>query len=828
VSGAGAWFEQSLQDLRHAVRRLRRNPGFTAAAVITLALGIGANTAIFSVIDGVLLRPLPFADARRLVLVWETDRNSGTTREPGSWPDYLDFARRTHALDGMAALMGQELTLTPASGEPARLAAMGASAGFFPLVGVHPILGRLFTDREDRPGVAPVVILGEATWRSRFGADPGIVGRDIRINDAPYTVIGVVPQGAGFGLDQIHARAAYHATYVAGGRVDAWVPLQAAETDFPRSTHPFLLLGRLAPGVTVAAAQREMAEIAADLEHTYPQANDARGVHVEPLTQVVFGSSRPMLLLILGAVALVLLVACVNVANLLLARGATRAREVAVRGALGAGRGRLARQVVTEAVVLALAGGLAGVAVAFGGLGLLLSVAPADIPRVAEVGINLRVLLATLAVSVLVGVGFGLAPMVQAFHVDIMHTIRGGGAGGSGDGGARRFRELLVVAELALSVVLAVGAGLLIRSFWSVLNVDPGFSAAGVVKAEYQLPESRYPRDYRKWPAWPEVHAFDRALLDRVRAIPGVEAAALAGAGPLDPGFTNSFVVVGRESEARDWPEISVRVVSSGYLGTLGVRLARGRPLEDGDDATAAAVAVINQAAVRRFFRDQDPLGQEIRFWGTSRRIVGVTEDELIHGLTEPAPPAVYLPLGQAPRSAIVFARTGGDPRDLEEPLRQAIWTVDRELAVYGVEPLEDTLKGSISQRRFAVLVLGAFAAVTFLLALVGIHGVLSYTTSQRTREIGIRLALGSTGSGVTGLVMRGGFRLAVIGTVLGLAGATLGSRLLGGLVYGIPRLDPRTFVVVAVGAIGAALFATWLPARRAARVQPMSCLRAE
>jgi len=822
------WLEHLPQDLRHAVRRLRRSPGFTLVAVLTLALGIGANTAIYSVVDGVLLRAIPFAEGKRLVMVWETDRRSNTTREPASWPDYVDLAERSRVLDGAAAASGMEVTLTPDQGDPVRVSGMAVTHTFFPLVGVRPILGRLFTPEEDRPGGARVTVLGEGLWRSRYGADPGILGRTLRFDDVPYEVIGVVPHGADFGLDQIHARAAYHGPYIGTGDVGAWAPLQASAEATPRSTHPFFMLGRLGPDLTVEQAQGELADIAADLERTYPQENTARGVHVESLQQVVFGPTRPMMLMLLGAVALVLLVACVNVANLLLARGATRSREVAVRGALGAGFGRLGRQCLTESVVLALAGGAAGVLLAVGGLRALLALAPADIPRVADVGLNPRVLIATLVLSISVGLAFGLVPTIQAFHVDIMSTIRNASPGSSSGPGARRFREGLVIAELALSVTLVVSAGLLIRSFWSVLNVDPGFRADGVVKAEFQLPASRYPSDYRVWPAWKEVHAFDQKLLEAVRAIPGVTSAAIANAHPLDAGYTNSFSVVGREAEAENWPEISVRAVTPDYFTTLGVRVETGQGFTDADDASAPAVAVINQESVRRFFPTQDPIGQQIRFWGTARRIVGVITDERIHGLTEPPPPSVYVPTGQAPRAAVVFARTSGDPAMLVEPLRRAVLAADPGLAVYGAEPLTLTVRESQAQRRFAMLVLGAFAGVTFLLALVGIHGVLSYTTSQRTREIGIRMALGATGAGVTGLVMKGGLRLAATGTALGLIGAALGSRLLSGMLFGIPRLDPATFLVVAVAAIGAALVAIWLPARRAAGVAPISCLRAE
>lgn len=822
------WLEHVPQDIRYAFRRLRLSPGFTTVAVLTLALGIGANSAIYSVVDGVLLRALPFAEAKRLVVVWETDRRSGTTREPASWPDYLDYTAQSRGLDGTAIVSGSEVILTPDQGSAIRVSGMQVSESFFPLVGVKPILGRLFTKEEDRPHGPRVIVLGEARWRTQYAADPGIIGKTVRINEIPFQVIGVVPRGADFGLDQIHARAAYHGPFVGTGDVDVWTPVQADEATFPRSTHPVIMLGRLARGVSVQQAQVELGELSAQLERSYPQDNTARGVNLETLHQVVFGPTTPIMFTLLGAVALVLLVACVNVANLLLARGSARAREVAVRGALGAGVGRLARQCMTESVLLALIGGAAGVGLAVVGLKVLLALAPQDIPRVTEVALNLRVLIVTLGISVAVGLAFGLVPTVQAFQVDIMRTIRGEANGGTGTPAARRFREGLVIAELALSVTLVVCAGLLIRSFWSVLRVDPGFQVQGVVKAEFQLPTARYPENYRIWPAWKEVHAFDQKLLEEVRAIPGVTDAALANVNPLDAGFTNSFQIVGREAESKDFPEISIRMVTPGYFSTLGVKTESGRSFTDGDDATSGNVATINMAAAKRFFPTQDPIGQQVRFWGAARTIIGVVGDERIHGLTEPVPVALYLPTAQNPRVGVVFARVTGDPATAVEALRRAVLAADPGLAVYGAEPLSVTLQESQGQRRFAMLVLGSFAAVTFLLALVGIHGVLSYTTSQRTREIGIRMALGATGTGVTGLVMRGGLRLAMIGTGLGLVGAALGSRLLTGLLYGVAPIDLVTFTAVGTAAIGAALLAIWMPARRAAAVAPISCLRAE
>ncbi len=824
----GRWLSDLGRDTRYAVRQLSHARGFAAVSLLTLALGIGANTALFSVIDGVLLRPIPFRAADRLAVLWQTDRTSGTTREPASWPDYVDFSRDTRTFGTLAAVTGLESSFTPPSGEPQRLSTMAVTHTFFPLVGVNAMRGRTFTPEEDVPGGAQVVLLGERFWRARFNADPSVIGRTISLDEVPRQVVGIVPAGSDFGLDQLHARADYHGAYSGVGDVAVWLPLQGSEPDYPRDTHPFFVVGRLTDATTLSLASDEMVGIADRLEREY-RSNTARGVHVEGLRDVVFAPVRPVLYLLLGAVALVLLVACVNVANLFLARGAARMREVAVRSALGASFARLGRQFVVEALLLSVAGGAAGVALAWLGLRTLLVFAPADLPRVDEIGINTPVLLATLGVSLLVGLAFGLVPTMQALRVDVNETLKGETRGGSPGIRRRRLREWLVVTELALSVTLVLCAGLLVRSVSLVLHVDPGFNAAGVLKAEFTLPQGRYPRDYRRYPDWPATRAFTTAVLQRVGSLPGVQSAALASAHPLDAGFTNSFVVVGREAEARDWPEISVRQVSPGYFPTMVTRLRRGRLLQDGDAAASPLVVVINDAAVARYFGDRDPLGQEIRFWGMSRRIVGVIGDEHFRGPASPAPPAVYAALAQAPpTSGALLVRSSREPEDLASEIRRVVGSLDPQLAVYGIEPLSTTLLDSLGTRRFATFVLGVFAVLTLLLALVGIHGVLSYTTSQRTREIGIRLALGATRREAAGSVVRGGVLLALVGTLIGLAGAAGASRFVSGLLFGVTRSDPVTYLAVAALVLLAAVTATAVPALRAARVLPTEALRLE
>jgi predicted permease len=823
------WMEDLIRDTKHAARQLQRSPAFTLAAVLTLMLGIGATTAIFSVIDGVLLRPVPLHEADRLVVVWETDRSSGTEHEPSAWPDYVDFKAQSRSLAAVAALRGRVGNLTPLDGEPSRVAGVAVTHDFFGLLGVDPLLGRTFLPEEDVPGGPRVVILGEAFWRSRYAGDPAILGQSIRLNESDYQVIGVMAAAADFGLDQLHARADYHADYLGEGAVDLWVPNAASEAASPRSTHPFLVFGRLAPGASVASASEELGQIAAELEETYPQSNTARGARVESLDTVVFGPVRPVLMLLAVAVALVLVVACVNVANLQLARGTTRAHEVAVRGALGAGAARLGRQFLVESLLLSLVGGAAGVGFAYLGLQGLSAMIPAELPRVASIGLDLRVLTVAVVASIVVGVAFGLVPMLQARRVDPINVIRSAGPGSGAHRAGTRLRSTLVVGELALSVALVTSAGLLVRSLWTVLSVDPGFEVEGIVKAEYQLPASRYPLDFSRYPNLDEIHGFNARLLDRARAIPGVDHVALAGAHPLDRGFTNSFLIVGREEEAQNWPEISMRLVSPGYFATMGVPSLAGRLLADGDDANAPLVALINASARALFFPDgSEPIGQHIRFWGRDRMIVGVVGDERVHGLTEVVPPATYVTTAQAPvQGGVLLVRARGNLEPVLTAVRRAITDVDPQLAVYGVEPMAETLRTSVAGRRFAATLTGLFALMTVLLALVGIHGVIAYATAQRSQEIGVRMALGATGAEVSAMVIRGGLRLAVVGIALGLAGAWAGSKLLGQLLFGVGSLDLVTFSVVPVVVILATMLACWLPARRAARAEPVSALRA-
>jgi putative ABC transport system permease protein len=820
-----------IADLRHALRGLAGRPGSSVVAVLTLALGIGATTAIFSVVDGVLLRATPVVELDRLVMVWETDRHTGTTREPASVPDFLDFQRDSRTLAALEGVIGGEVNFAPPQGDPVRLAALVTSRGLLPMLGVAPIAGRTFTVAEDAAKGPKVALISESLWTRSFGRAPQAIGGAIRLDEETYTVVGVMPDQADFGMLQILGAADYSRGYADRGdraTADVWLPLQADVEALPRSTHPILLVGRLAPGASVSSAQAELTRLSAALERGHRE-NDGRGAFVEPLDAVVFGQARPALLMLWGAVGVVLLIGCVNVANLLLIRGRGRAREVAVRLALGAGVWRLARQFLLENLVLTLTGAVVGVVLAVAALRALLALAPPSVPRLDAVALDGRVLALTLGLSMVTGVIFGLVPLLQAWRLDPQATLKSEGLHGASTGrSGRRTQRVLVAGELALAVMLLIGAALLVRSFSHVMRVDAGFHTTGVIKAEYQLPASRYPMDFSKWPNLVEVHAFTARLVQRASQLPGVDAVAVSGTHPLDPGFTNSFQVVGREAEAANWPELSIRSVTPSYFRVIGLPLARGRLLRDADTTAAAPVLVINQAAAARFFEGREPLGAQIRFWGVTWTIVGVVANEKFQGVTEADPIAAYAPLAQAPTrgTGVLLVRAAGDPAALGPAIGAVVREIDPGLAVFGVEPLDDTLLRSVGQQRFAMILLALFAGLALVLAVIGVHGVLSYGVTERRRELGIRVALGAASRQITWLVVREGLVLTAAGIAVGIAGALIASRALSSLLFGVGATDASTYAAVAAALAGVALTATLLPARRATHIDPAQLLR--
>ncbi len=820
-----AWLDAIRGDARRAFRSMLSRPGFTIALVLTLALGIGANTAIFSVVNAVLLQPLPYRDAARLVMVWENDRNSGTVREPASVPDFFDFATRNRVFDGIAGLQPRALNFRPSSpgADAELLSAAMVTRDFARILGVSPLLGRDFLPGEMEAGGAPVVLIGERLWRERFGAAPSVIGQQIVLEDSSYTVVGVLPDG----LELPSMPPGF--TSLSSG-VQLWLPLAATPASSPRSRHDVVLIARLRDGVTAAAAQREMAAIAAQLEVEYPGDNRARGAFVEPLQSSMVRNVRPALAVLFAAVGLVLLIACANAANLLVARTLARRREVAVRLALGAGAARIAVQFFVESVMFAVLAALLGIGVAMLGIRALLSLAPPDLPRLASISLDSRVLAFTMVIALLLAILFGVLPAFMSRTVDLQRALREeGGRGASGARGSTRARGVLVVLEVALSVMLVIGASLMVRSVWSLREVNPGFQPEHLLEGRFILPPSRYPQNFAGFPRWTEIQSFHRRLIERVESIPGVTSASVSASDPLETGFTNSFVIVGREAEAEHQPEIFVRSASPSYFPTAGVRLVRGRMLTDGDDAEAPAVLLINEAGAKRFFPDTDPVGQRIRFWGTERTIVGVVANEKFSGLSSDTPPAVYPPLWQVPLPEVtLLVRTTGDPASAADAVRRAVRALDPGIALYDVRSMGDALTSSIGKERFTMLLLGSFAGLAFVLALIGVHGVLAFTVEQRRHEMGIRLALGAQRGAVLGLVVRKGMTLAMAGIALGLAGALAVTHLLGTLLFGVGPTDALTFLFVAIGMALAAASASFLPARTATSIDPANSLRAE
>jgi predicted permease len=706
------------------------------------------------------------------------------------------------------------------------VAGLAVTPEMLDILGVRATRGRTMAAADDELQAPPTVLISDRLWRAAYGSRD-VIGQAIRVNDRQRTVIGIVPATADFGLTQMLAEADYGGgTRATRQYVDLWIPLQGDVKRYPRSTHPVLLVGRLAPGVSASAAQDELAAIAADLEQQYRDDNDKRGVSIQPLQAVVFGPVETPLLILMAAVALILVMACANVANLLLTRGTGRMREVAVRSALGAETSRLVRQFVAENVVLATAAAALALVLAFLVLRTLVAIAPSDVPRLSSVGLDARMLLVAIGSAAGIALLFSLVPIAQAKGAKLPSLLKSEGRITAG-ADARTLRSTLVVAEVALAVVLVTGAGLLIRSFWHLRTTDPGFDVGRTLKAELQLPPSRYPIRNNPFPSSEAVERFNGDLLRRVSALPGVQKASLTANHPLDGGFASSFQIAHREAEAANWPEISIRRVTSDYFATLGIPLVRGRFIDDRDRTSSPVGVVINRTVAQKVFGGDDPVGHEIRFWGSAWTIVGVVGDERFQGVAKDPPIAVYLPLNAVPAGAeALIVRTVGEPSALAPSIRAILRELDPALVVYGLEPLEQTLADSLIDQRFLMTLLASFAALALSLAAVGIHGVLSCRVAQQRREIGVRMALGADATQVLRSVVVEGVSLAGLGLLIGFALALALSRFLAGLLFGVSTTDIMTLTsVVAVLGIVATI-SIWLPARRAVHVDPLVALR--
>lgn len=802
-------------DLRLATRSLGRSPGFTALVVLTLTAGIGAATSIFTVVDATLLRPLPFAEPQELAVVWQTDRATGTMREAASTADYWDFVERSRSFRDLAMTTRATRTLTGPDREPLRLSLALVTANTVDVLGVAPRLGRGFAPQEDRPGGPVTALVTEIFWRDALGADPDVVGRTLSLDGEPVEVVGVLPP----------------ATDVLLPGVDAWLPLQSTPATAARNPHSYRVLGRLAEGRSVDAAHREMVGIAAELEAEFP-ANQNRGAFVEPLDDVLRGDVRPTLWVLFGAVGLLLVIACTNVATLLLARATGHRRDVAVLAALGAGPRRLTRRFLLEGLLLA-GGGAALGALAALATPMMMGLLPGGLPTVDAVAVDGTALAFAAGVASTAGLAFALIPILLARSTDLRAALaEGGREGGGGDSGPRRLalRRALVGAQLALSVLLLVGSALMGRTLWNLQRVDPGFQPDDLLRVSYFLPEARYPRDFATWPDWPEVNGFHHRLLDRMEATPGVASAAISTNHPLDPGFTNSFSVAGRPSDP-DQGEMTTRIVSPGYFETAGIGLVEGRFMHAGDDSDTPFVAILNRTAAQRYFPDGDALGARIGIWGTEpREVVGIVEDERMFGLDRDPPPALYVNAFQAPPLAtpiVLLVRSVGPPLALAEPVRRIVRELDPQVPVFEVSTMEETVAASVARERFTSAVLAVFAAVAVALALLGVHGVLAYLVAQRRHEVGVRMALGASRGRVLRMILGQGAVMAGLGIAAGLGAAWLLSGVLESLLFGVSPTEPALYGAVAGGVGVVAALAAAVPAVRATRTDPARSLRA-
>ena len=808
-----------LQDIRYGTRMLFKNPGFTIVAVLALTLGIGANSAIFSVVNAVLLRPLAYHESERLVFL--SERSQVLEGMSIAYPNFLDWREQNNSFENIGVFRTQSYNLT-GNGEPERIIAGQVSADLFTVLRVNAAIGRIFTNDEDKPGADPVVVLTHGLWQRRLGGDPGIIGQTLTLDGRSFTVIGIMPP-----------------SFLFPNRVEMWTPvgLRAKDPGWEsRGNHPGLYaMARLKPGLTVEQARDDLEIVAANLEKQFPNTNTGNRATITPALENVVRRIRPALLVLLSAVGFVLLIACANVANLLLARATNRQKEIAIRTALGASRTRIVRQLLTESLLLSFAGGVLGLALAQAGVKLLTAISPDSIPRFAEIGLDLRVVAFTLAVSVLTGVIFGLAPAIQASKPDLNETLKEAGRGSTG----RRhiLRSALVVSEVALTLILLIGAGLMIRSFYHLQRVDPGFVPDNLLTFSVALPQKKYAEAQQR------VN-FYQQLLQNLRALPGVQSVGMATGLPLgNNGWQSGFWIEGRPDPPQGQQPLSeVAFISPDYFDAMRMTLLNGRNFTEQDVQPPPApntppgpfsrptVTIIDEEFARRYWPDENPVGQQIRFWGGKVTVVGVVRRVRMEGLsTDSDRVQSYYPFLQNPSGGMtIVVRTTGDPASLSNVVRQQVLSIDPDQPTYEVQTMGQIWTDSIAPERLYLMLLGTFGAVALVLAAVGIYGVMAYSVTQRTHEIGIRMALGAGQGNVLGMVIRQGMTLAVLGLVIGLAGAWLATRAMASLLFGISARDPMTFVLISLVLAAVALGACFIPALRATKVDPMIALRYE
>src|SRR5262245_53486481 len=808
-----------IQDLRFGARILLKKPGFTLIAVITLALGIGANMTIFSVVNAVLLRPLPYQNPEQLALIWGKLPAHVSGNVGASAPEFADYRDQNLVFSSVAAYTSSSFDLSGV-GEPERIVGTFVSASLFPLLDVQPALGRAFLNEEDRPGHDRVVIVSHGLWRRRFAGDPDVIGRSVTLDGQSHTIIGVAP--AGFRFPDVDT--------------ESWKPIAFTAEDLSeneRGSHYLSVIARMKPGVTIAQAQADMAALARRMQQQHPmyyEADSGWGTTVVSLREETVGDARLALLALFGAVGCVLLIGCANVANLLLARASTRRREMAIRAAMGGRPWRIIRQLLTESLLLALAGGALGTLIAVWGVEAVAELSASSLPRVNEINIDGRVIGFMLAITLATGLLFGLAPAWQSAKPDLNESLKEGGVKGAASGGRHRLRGLLVVVEIAIALVLLVGAGLMVKSLYRLQRVELGFNPSHALTMRLSLPEAKYPEPQRQ-------RDFYERLLNRIAALPGVKAAGAINFLPLSgTGNQRSFLIDGKPE-----PKLNVgfRLVSADYFRAMGVPLRAGRLIDDRDRENVPRVAVVNETFARVFLANEDPLGKRIKL-GSSHgpfpwlTIAGVVGDVRHSGLDVETRPEMYVPYlqgllpGWGVPPMFLVVRSESEPSSLISAVRGVVQELDRDQPVYGVASMEQLLSRSTLQRRFNMTLLAIFAGLALILAGVGIYGVMAYAVTERTREIGIRMALGAQTSDALKLVIRQGMRLTLVGVALGLMGAFALTRLLKNLLFNVTPTDPLTFLMIVSLLTSVALLASWIPERPAAEVDPMIALRCE